>query len=79
MCAPGHSDVLCATLFNQTCFVNITNPPLYEGCTGEDSDYYLYSLGGYAPCYFYDFTKTYTFEIKLECKILENLTASALN
>jgi len=40
-----------------------------------DSDYYLYSLGGFAPCFFYDFTATYTFEITLNCQIYSNLTA----
>jgi len=34
-----------------------------------DSDYYLYSLGGFAPCFFYDFTQTYTFELTLNCKL----------
>lgn len=38
-----------------------------------DSDYYLYSLGGFAPCFFYDFTSNYTFEITLNCKIYTDL------
>ena len=64
MCAPGNTDALCMTQMDQSCFVNITNPPLYEGCMDRpDSDYYTYSLGGYAPCYFYDMTKEYTFDM----------------
>lgn len=39
-----------------------------------DSDYYLYSLGGFAPCYFYDFTSTFTFELTLNCKIFVDNT-----
>jgi hypothetical protein len=74
MCNPYAKDVLCMTELDQSCFVNITNPPLYKGCNGTDSDYYMYSLGGYAPCYFYDFTQAYTFDMKIECMLLYNTT-----
>lgn len=77
MCKPGQSDYLCETAAqpgNQSCYVNITNPPLYKGCNGTDSNYYLYSLGGFAPCYFYDFTKTYTFDVLIQCKVFTNNT-----
>ena len=66
-CSPGYTGGLCATVNNQSCFVNITDPPLYAGCSYPDTDYYLYSLGGFAPCYWYDFTKTYTFQILIQC------------
>lgn len=39
-----------------------------------DSDYYMYSLGGYAPCFFYDFNAVYEFELTLECRLLVNIT-----
>lgn len=69
MCQPGNSGADCNAIStqNQSCFVNITNPPLYKGCNGTDSDYYMYSLGGYAPCYFYDFTATYRFKLLIQC------------
>lgn len=70
MCAPGNSGGLCATQLYQSCYVNITNPPIYAGCNGTDSDYYLYSLGGYAPCFFYNFEKTYTFDFLIQCMVL---------
>lgn len=74
MCAPHAQDAYCMTQLDQSCFVNITNPPLYKGCNGTDSDYYMYSLGGYAPCYFYDFTQEYTFDMLIQCKILVDTT-----
>jgi len=75
MCAPGNSDFLCMTQMAQSCVVNITSPPLYEGCMDlPDSDYYMYSLGGFAPCYFYDFTAVNEFELTLQCQVLVNTT-----
>jgi len=68
MCAPGNTDFVCMTQMSQSCVVNITSPPLYEGCMDRpDSDYYMYSLGGFAPCYYYDFNEVYEFELTLQC------------
>jgi hypothetical protein len=39
-----------------------------------DSDYYMYSLGGFAPCFYYDFYATHTFEFFIQCKVLTDLT-----
>ena len=35
-----------------------------------DSDYYLYSLGGFAPCFFFDFTATYDITVTIECQLV---------
>lgn len=29
----------------------------------------MYSLGGYAPCYYYDFTATYKFKLLIQCMV----------
>lgn len=43
---------------------------MYEGCSGKypDSDFYLYSIPGFTPCNFYDFSKKYTIKYKLDCR-----------
>ena len=41
---------------------------MYEGCSKPDSDYYVYSIQGFDPCFFYDFTQEYEFKYKLNCK-----------
>lgn len=70
MCAPGALDILCATVEPQSCYANITKPAsFYEGCTGEDSAYYMYSLQGYAPCQFFDFSQVYEIEVVLNCQL----------
>ena len=75
MCKPGFYDSVCATQLAQSCFVNITSPPLYEGCMDRpDTDYYMYSLGGFAPCFHYDFYDNHTFEFLIQCKVLTDLT-----
>lgn len=52
------------------CYINMTEPALYKGCAKdkEDSDYYVYSIQGFDPCFFYDFTKSYTFKYLLQCR-----------
>ena len=75
MCAPGNTDILCETQLAQSCFANITTPALYKGCMDlPDSDYYMYSLGGYAPCFYYDFNSVENFEITINCMVLWNTT-----
>lgn len=39
-----------------------------------DTDFYMYSLGGFAPCYFYDMTQKYTFEMLIQCAVLVDTT-----
>lgn len=69
-CPSGYSGYLCETFDYNKCYVNVTEPALYKGCTGEDSDYYVYSIPGFAPCHFYDMTKKYNFKFLLQCKPL---------
>ena len=55
------------------CFVNITNPPFYkrECADKQDSQYYKYSIGGFDPCHFFDFSQQYTINYKLHCQVLD--------
>jgi hypothetical protein len=57
------------------CFVNITNPPLYtRECENKpDSSYYKYSVGGFDPCHYFDFSKRQTVSFKLYCQVLDEL------
>ena len=49
--------------------MNVTEPALYKGCKDKpDSDFYVYSISGFDPCNFYDFTKKNTFKFLLNCK-----------
>ena len=80
-CPAGYSDFRCSTKEYTKCYVNMTNPALHEGCKDqyEDSDFYVYSIQGFDPCHFYDFSKEYTFQYQLKCmavnsqsKVVEN-------
>ena len=56
------------------CYVNITEPNLSEGCANKtDSAYYLYSIPGFSPCFFFDFTSKTPFELgyNLNCKQMD--------
>jgi hypothetical protein len=67
-CPSGFSGVLCQNLLPNQCYVSITDPNLAAGCNYEDSDQYVYSIPGYDPCNFYDFSKKYTIKFRLICK-----------
>lgn len=72
MCPKGNSDYLCATTDTQKCWVQITDPDFAKGCPEKgDSAYYLYSLNGYAPCYFLDFQSTYRVKFKVSCMLVD--------
>lgn len=47
----------------------MTEPNLAEGCAKdkEDSDFYVYSIPGFDPCNFYDFTQEAEFRFMLKC------------
>ena len=52
VCPKGQSDFECVTASSTKCYLNITNPPFYQGCEDRpDTPYYLYSVPGYSPCY----------------------------
>lgn len=69
-CPAGYVGSLCQFQDYRQCYVNITDPPLYKGCKGQypDSDEYVYSTPGFDPCFKYDFTKSYSFKYKLDCR-----------
>lgn len=72
VCPKGQSDFECATATYQKCYLNITSPAFYQGCEDrEDTPYYLYSVPGYSPCYFLDFTTSYTVEFTINCKTVD--------
>ena len=55
------------------CQVVIKDPDFSAGCSDlPDSDYYMYSLQGYAPCFFFDFTATYDITIQLNCLLINS-------
>jgi hypothetical protein len=55
------------------CQVVIKNPDFSAGCADlPDSDYYMYSLQGYAPCFFFDFSATYDITIQLNCMLINS-------
>eukprot|EP00347_Sterkiella_histriomuscorum_P010347 403376653 len=68
MCSQGFYDFQCGTQLFRQCFVNITDPPLYRGCQKEDSPYYLYSVPGFDPCFYLDFTEVQNIKYILTCK-----------
>jgi len=71
VCPKGTGDWLCATDLYTKCYVNITDPPLYKGCADKpDSAYYLYSVPGFSPCFFFDFTSKTPFNLgyELNCR-----------
>ena len=53
------------------CYVNVTNPPFYKReCSDRpDTNYYRYSIAGYDPCYYFDFSKIHTLKFKLYCQV----------
>lgn len=56
ICPKGYGDFLCATADYRKCWVQIIDPDLAKGCSDrEDTPYYLYSVPGFSPCYFFDF------------------------
>ena len=73
VCPKGQSDFECYTDSYKKCYLNITNPAFYQGCEDkfEDSPYYLYSVPGYSPCYFLNFTEPYTIEYYMQCKTVD--------
>ncbi len=73
LCPKGYYDYKCATETYRVCFVNITNPPYYSReCQHKpDTTYYKYSIAGYDPCFFFDFSKKYTMNFKLYCKVMD--------
>lgn len=55
----------------QKCYINITNPPFYQGCEDRpDTFEYLYSVPGFSPCYPQNFSSVITVDFDLVCKTI---------
>lgn len=70
VCAQGFWGDLCENRENAMCYLNITNPPLYETCSDRaDTFEYMYSIPGFDPCHPIDFNDD-NFKLKFEtnCK-----------
>ena len=56
--------------------VNITSPKVYDtenNCQvpRTDSIDYIFSIGGYDPCFYLDFTQSHIFKFKIACESLK--------
>ena len=79
MCPTGTVDYLCATELYTRCYINITNPAFYAGCTGEDSFFYIYSIPGFSPCFYQNFTDPTEQEIEFELNCQQLNTTGLVN
>ena len=53
------------------CFINITDPAFYAGCPEKpDTPYYLYSVPGYDPCFYLNFSRSYEVKYLVNCRII---------
>lgn len=79
VCPKGRGDYLCATISDTKCYINITDPALYEGCADkfEDSAYYLYSIPGFSPCFWFDFTAVTHMKYNLNCRPVDGSSMTA--
>jgi hypothetical protein len=67
LCPSGFTDYLCETQQQRKCYVQITKPNMAQGCTGEDSFDYVYSIKGFDPCFEFNFNEDYNLKYKLLC------------
>lgn len=68
VCPKGVVDYVCETNMYTRCYINITEPAFWEGCEDkEDSFYYLYSVPGFSPCFWYNFSSAIDVEFELQC------------
>ena len=56
VCPMGYGDYQCSTELYKKCFINITEPAFYAGCKHPDTPYYFYSIPGYDPCFYINFS-----------------------
>lgn len=72
VCPQGVVDFMCATNLYQKCYINITNPPFFQGCEDRpDTFEYLYSIPGFSPCYPQNFSGSMNVEFTLNCTQLD--------
>lgn len=75
MCPSGYTDVRCDTELYTKCYINITEPAFYKSCADEheDSFYYLYSIPGFSPCFWYNFNESIQVGFEVNCQqVTEN-------
>ena len=72
-CPAGYLGAFCEETEANKCYVQFTSPNLAEGCRDQhaDGDYYVYSIPGFDPCNFYDFSGNTTLKFQLICKPVE--------
>ena len=76
VCPEGFHGINCQLPMSIKCIVNLTEPDTsMKDCPVIDTDEYLHSLGGFRPCFFYDFEQVYEWRFKLDCR---SMTASGL-
>ena len=73
VCPQGVVDYVCATEQYTRCYINITEPAFYKGCENEfeDSFYYLYSVPGFSPCFWQNFSSSIDVEFTLNCQLID--------
>ena len=74
MCPQGYGDFQCETSLYKKCMVNFTEPALHKGCPERpDTPYYLYSVPGYDPCHFFNFSRSYKMKYLIECRSIDEM------
>lgn len=72
VCPKGYGDYQCSTQLYQKCFINITEPAFYKGCEErQDTPYYFYSIPGYDPCFYLNFSRSQEIKFNLKCKVID--------
>jgi len=81
VCPGGRMDVQCATKLYTKCYVNITEPAFFKGCEDkfEDSFYYLYSIPGFSPCFWYNFNETVDVTYEVHCQQVTDMGLTTTN
>ena len=71
LCPEGYHGVHCQMPQSMKCIVELTEPDTsMESCKRVDTDEFMHSLDGFRPCFFYDFSKSYVWKYKLDCRSL---------
>lgn len=71
VCPKGYGDFRCSTQLYKKCFINITEPAFYKGCNKPDTPYYFFSVPGYDPCFYLNFSRSIEVVFNLQCKVID--------
>jgi hypothetical protein len=72
VCPKSYGDFQCSTQLYKKCLINITDPAFYKGCSDKnDTPSYFYSVPGYDPCFFLNFSRSYEVIFNLHCKVID--------